>query len=165
MDDQDTLLAQLQQYFAQIPDARGALVRMATGKTQEQLQDDVALGRTASLPFKLAPDASNLDKGVHMWAAYNAANRMGAGPASMLGVAKEGADLVGQALGKGTSAELGDIAANEAGIDAAIRDEEKRKKQMASDVDYGRGLSGAKISAQPAASSMLASILAASGLR
>jgi len=108
---------------------RDALLKIATGKTQQELQDNSAMGKS---PIKVNKDASNLDKSVHALATKNATKRWGRTAALTLGYAKEGLQGLGQlAQRKSFKGVYGydkdDIAANKVGADAAERELKRGK--------------------------------------
>ena len=114
-----------------MPDLADILVQMATGRTRQELEDDVSLGKADKLGFRLQPDASNLDKGIHRLAAYKTAGRLGPLAADVLGSAKEGVDYVSSLLGGEAKPEMADLQENAIGVYLQqLEEDSKRKEQL-----------------------------------
>jgi hypothetical protein len=113
----------LKQAFATVKDPQDVALLALAGKTKQGLYDDVGMGRSA-VPL----DQARPDRALHAATAQAMTSRLGAAPTRALGYGKEIVQGLGQLVkGKytGFSGPQGydpsDIAANEAGIQAALR--------------------------------------------
>ena len=100
---------------------RDILLKAVTGSDEQTMLDDATFGRSA---VKVAPDGSNIDKGLHAVASQKTAERWGPMIAEILGNSKElGQGALSAVQGKGffgkNAYDPEDIEANMAGIRAA----------------------------------------------
>lgn len=115
--------SKLEEAFATVKDPQDLALLALAGKTKQGLYDDVGMGRSA---VKL--DQARPDQALHAATAQAMTSRIGAGPTRALGYGKEVVQGLGQLVkGKYTGFtgaagyDPSDIAANEAGIQAALR--------------------------------------------
>jgi len=98
------------------------LLRTLTGRDQQQLEDDVSLGKAYPYYGKMASDRSDLDKAKHAYASGLISQKYGPLVSGAAGFMKELTD----SLPGGTGFDWQDLAANQSGI---LRSQEMEAKK------------------------------------
>lgn len=101
---------------------RDLLMRGLTGRNQQELEDDVSLGKAKPYYGELRPDRADLDKAKHAYTSGLITKRFGPIVSGAAGFGKEVLD----SLPGGTGFDWNDLAANQSGI---LREQEQEQKQ------------------------------------
>lgn len=103
---------------------RDFLLKTLSGRNQQEIEDDVALGKAYPYYGKTRPDYSDLDKAKHAYTSGLISNRFGPVVSGAAGFVKELTD----SLPGGTGFDMQDLAANQSGILRAQEMEAKKPR-------------------------------------
>lgn len=106
---------------------RDFLLKTLSGRNQQEIEDDVSLGKAYPYYSNMSPDRADLDKAKHAYTSGLISNRYGPLVSGAAGFVKELTD----SLPGGTGFDWNDLAANQSGILRA-QEMEAKKPRVAS---------------------------------